>query len=66
MKVSVAFCCAGEIACFASFLRSYKYYEYDGDQEINNKGLTIGGYESAWLADLVAAYVLEFYTRLIH
>ena len=22
-----------------------KYYEYDGDQEINDKGLTIGGYE---------------------
>ena len=24
-----------------------KYYEYDGDQEISNKCLTIGGYESA-------------------
>ena len=36
-----------------------KYYEYDGDQEISNKCLTIGGYESAWLADLVAAFILE-------
>ena len=36
-----------------------KYYEYDGEREIQDKGLTIGGYESAWLADLVAAFVLE-------
>jgi hypothetical protein len=36
-----------------------KYYEYDGEREIRDKGLTIGGYESAWLADLVAAFVLE-------
>jgi hypothetical protein len=36
-----------------------KYYEYDDDHDVNNKGLTIGGYESAWLADLVAAFVLE-------
>ena len=36
-----------------------KHYEYDGDQEISNKCLTIGGYESAWLADLVAAFILE-------
>jgi hypothetical protein len=35
-------------------------YEYDGDRDVNDKGLTtIGGYESAWLADLVAAFVLE-------
>ena len=34
------------------------YYEYDGDKEIDEKGLTIGGYESAWLADLVGAYIL--------
>jgi len=36
-----------------------KYWEYGGDKDIYDKGLTIGGYESAWLADLVAAYVLE-------
>jgi hypothetical protein len=36
-----------------------RYYEYDGDRDVNNKGLTIGGYESAWLVDLVAAFVLE-------
>ena len=36
-----------------------KYYEYGGDIEGEKRGLTIGGYESAWLADLVAAYILE-------
>ena len=36
-----------------------QYYEYDGGREINEKGLTIGGYESAWLADLAGAYILE-------
>jgi GIY-YIG catalytic domain len=35
-----------------------KYYEYDGDKDPEEKGLTIGGYESAWLADLVGAYIL--------
>ena len=36
-----------------------KYYEYDGDRDPEEKGLTIGGYESAWLADLVGAYILD-------
>ena len=36
-----------------------QYYVYDGDRSLDEKGLTIGGYESAWLADLVAAYILE-------
>jgi len=36
-----------------------KYYEYDGDKDPEEKGLTIGGYESAWLADLVGAYILD-------
>jgi hypothetical protein len=35
-----------------------QYYVYDGDQSLDEKGLTIGGYESAWLADLVAMYIL--------
>ena len=35
-----------------------KYYEYDGEKDPEEKGLTIGGYESAWLADLVGAYIL--------
>jgi hypothetical protein len=35
-----------------------KYYEYDGNEDPDDKGLTIGGYESDWLADLAAAYVL--------
>jgi hypothetical protein len=34
-----------------------QYYIYDGDQSLEEKGLTIGGYESAWLADLVAGHV---------
>jgi hypothetical protein len=36
-----------------------KYYKYGGDKPVDEKGLTIGGYASAWLADLVAAYVFE-------
>ena len=36
-----------------------KYYEYGGETTGEERGLTIGGYESAWLADLVAAYILE-------
>jgi len=36
-----------------------KHYEYDGDRDPEEKGLTIGGYESAWLADLVGAYILD-------
>jgi hypothetical protein len=36
-----------------------KYYEYGGDEEADDQGLTIGDYELAWLADLVAAYILE-------
>jgi hypothetical protein len=31
-----------------------QYYIYDGDQPLDEKGLTIGGYES----DLVSAYIL--------
>jgi hypothetical protein len=36
-----------------------KYYEYDGEEDTDNQGLTIGGYKSAWLADLVGAYILD-------
>ena len=35
-----------------------KYYEY-GDEGLETKGLAIGGYESAFLVDLVASYLLE-------
>ena len=35
------------------------YYEYGGNIDVNNKGLTIGGFESAFFADLVAAWILE-------
>ena len=34
------------------------YWEYGGAVEVNEKGLMIGGFESAWFADLVAAYLL--------
>ena len=36
-----------------------QYFEYGGDRKIEDRGLTIGGYESAWLADLVASYFFE-------
>ena len=36
-----------------------QYYEYGGKVEVDYKGLTIGGFESAFFADLVAAYILE-------
>jgi hypothetical protein len=36
-----------------------EYYEYDGDLSLIERGLTIGGFESAYLADLVMAYILE-------
>ena len=35
-----------------------EYYEYH-DREIEEQGLAIGGYESAFLADLVASYLFE-------
>ena len=35
-----------------------KYYEY-GEKGIETKGLVIGGYESAFLADLVASYLFK-------
>ena len=35
-----------------------KYWEYGGS-DVDKKGLTIGGFESAFLADLVAAFILE-------
>lgn len=36
-----------------------KFYEYGGDQEGRKIVLTIGGYEFAWLADLVVSYILD-------
>jgi hypothetical protein len=39
-----------------SILRSL--HLYDGDKEVEDRGLTIGGYESAWLADLAMAFLL--------
>jgi hypothetical protein len=35
------------------------YYKYNGEADDNNRGLTIGGYKSAWLADLVGAIILD-------
>ena len=36
-----------------------KYFEYDASNNVNKRGLTIGGYESAWRADLVASFILD-------
>ena len=36
-----------------------RYWIYGGNCPVEEKGLTIGGFESAFLADLVAAYILE-------
>ena len=36
-----------------------QYWLYGGMTDVELKGLTIGGFESAWLADLVAAYIFE-------
>ena len=36
-----------------------QYYIYGGDLPVEEKGLTIGGFKSAFFADLVAAYLLE-------
>ena len=36
-----------------------KYWLYGGDEPVKVKGLTIGGYESAGFADLVAAFLME-------
>ena len=35
-----------------------QYWIYGGFLPVEDKGLTIGGYESAFFADLVAAYIL--------
>jgi hypothetical protein len=43
-----------------------KYYEYNGERDIRYNGLTIGSYESALLADLVAAFMLENITELFN
>jgi hypothetical protein len=52
-----------ELICFGmeNTLLTFQdqYYIYDRDQSLDEKGLTIGGRcDSAWLADLVAAYIL--------
>jgi hypothetical protein len=36
-----------------------KYYKYGGDLDVEDRGLTIGGYESAWLANLCMAYITD-------
>ena len=43
--------------CLLTFVD--KYYEYRGSENIDERGLTIGGYKSAWLPDLVASYILD-------
>ena len=36
-----------------------KCYEYGVDDDPMNRSLTIGGYNSAWNADLIASYLLD-------
>ena len=36
-----------------------KYYEYGGEEDVEERGLMIEGYELVWLADLIASYILE-------
>jgi hypothetical protein len=36
-----------------------KYYEYGVDLDPERRGLTIGGFESAFLADLEASYIFD-------
>lgn len=42
-----------------------QYYEYGGSVDVEAKGLTIGGYELAFFADLVAAWILENTVKLM-
>jgi hypothetical protein len=42
------------------------YYEYDGDQNPDDRGLKIGGYESAWLSDIVGAYIFKRTSHLFN
>ena len=47
-----------------------QYYEYHGEER-EEQGLAIGGYESAFLADLVASYLFgkfnaNFHTKTYH
>ena len=48
--------CFGMISILVSF--DGEYYEYHGGEE-EEKGLAIGGYESAFLANLFASYLFE-------
>jgi hypothetical protein len=36
-----------------------KYYEYSGNRDVEDRGLTISGYESAWLTDLCMEYIMD-------
>ena len=41
-----------------------QYWLYGGDKLVKEKGLIIGGYESAGLTNLVAAWILEMIEEL--
>jgi hypothetical protein len=43
---------------FSTFI-ACSSHEYGGDLDVEDKGLKIRGYESAWLADLCMAYVMD-------
>jgi hypothetical protein len=37
-----------------------QYYIYDGDQFLDEKGLAIGGFESAWLAEWPRTFLSKY------
>ncbi len=49
--------------CFVTY--EDQYWIYGGNFPVEEKGLTIGGFESAFFTDLVAAYILEKSRRYI-
>ena len=41
-----------------------KFYKYGQNNEPDERPLTIGGYESSWLADLVVNFILDNLQRI--
>ena len=41
-----------------------KYYLYGREEDLEDKGISIGAYEGAFMADLVATYILANTTEL--
>merc|ERR1719445_2099399 len=50
-------------SCIVTF--NSKYFEFGRVEDYDNKGLPIGGYASAFFADLIATYIFTNTTNLI-